>query len=194
MTRRFEVGLQCATRHSTAHVPSRLSSARVGCRAGDQHNNLDVVRRRTSQASRSMAKIVVGVDGSASSNAALRWALDEARLRGIPLEAVHAFALPQVSTTSQALHLIETEFASYRAAGAEILDRALSEAGAAAEPIEIERSVVEGPPTAALLGAVTEDDLLVVGSRGRGGFAGLLLGSVSEQVAQHAPCPVVIVR
>jgi nucleotide-binding universal stress UspA family protein len=78
--------------------------------------------------------------------------------------------------------------------GAEIVDKALSEAGAAAEPVEIERSVVEGPPTAALLGAVTEDDLLVVGSRGRGGFAGLLLGSVSEQVAQHAPCPVVIVR
>ena len=60
----------------------------------------------------------------------------------------------------------------------------MSEAGAAAEPIAIERSVVEGPPTAALLGAVTEDDLLVVGSRGRGGLAGLLLGSVSEQVAQ----------
>jgi nucleotide-binding universal stress UspA family protein len=141
-----------------------------------------------------MAKIVVGVDGSASSNAALRWALDEARLRGVPLEAVHAFAAPQVSTTSQALHLIETDFASYRAVGAEIMDKALTEAGAAAEPVEIERSVVEGPPTAALLRAVTEDDLLVVGSRGRGGFAGLLLGSVSEQIAQHAPCPVVIVR
>ena len=142
-----------------------------------------------------MAKIVVGVDGSASSNTALRWALDEARLRGVPLEAVHAFVLPQVSTTSQALHLIETEFASYRAVGAEIVDRALSEAGAvAAEQVEIERSVVEGPPIAALLGAVTENDLLVVGSRGRSRFAGLLLGSVSEQVAKHAPCPVVIVR
>jgi nucleotide-binding universal stress UspA family protein len=141
-----------------------------------------------------MAKIVVGVDGSASSNAALRWALYEARLRGVQLEAVHAFALPEVSTTSQAMHLIETDFAPYRAAGAEIVDKALSEAGAAAEPVELERSVVEGPPAAALLDAVREGDLLVVGSRGRGGFAGLLLGSVSEQCAHHAPCPVVIVR
>lgn len=139
-----------------------------------------------------MAKIVVGVDGSAASNAALRWALEEARLRGARLEAVHAFASPEVSTTSQALHLIETDFAAYRAAGAEIVDRALSDAGA--ESVEIERSVVEGPPAAALLDAAKEADLLVVGSRGHGGFAGLLLGSVSEQCAHHAPCPVVIVR
>jgi nucleotide-binding universal stress UspA family protein len=141
-----------------------------------------------------MAKIVVGVDGSVASNAALRWALDEARLCGVRLEAVHAFASPEVSTTSQALHLIETDFAPFRAAGAALVDRALSEAGAAAEPVEIERSVVEWPPAAALLDAAKEADLLVVGSRGRGGFAGLLLGSVSEQCAHHAPCPVVIVR
>lgn len=139
-----------------------------------------------------MAKIVVGVDGSAASNAALRWALDEARLRGVQLEAVHAFASHEVSTTSQALHLIETDFAAYRTAGAEIVDRAMSEAGA--ESVEVERSVVEGPPAEALLDAAKEADLLVVGSRGRGGFAGLLLGSVSEQCAHHAPCPVVIVR
>jgi nucleotide-binding universal stress UspA family protein len=141
-----------------------------------------------------MTKIVVGVDGSASSNAALRWALDEALLREVKLEAIHAFARPVVSTTSQALHLIETDFAPYRAAGAEIVDKALSEAGPSTETVEIERSVVEGPAAAALLDAVSEDDLLVVGSRGRGGFPGLLLGSVSQQVAHHAPCPVVIVR
>jgi nucleotide-binding universal stress UspA family protein len=72
------------------------------------------------------------------------------------------------------------------------VERALSEAGA--ESVEIKRSVVEGHPAAALLDAAKEADLLVVGSRGRGGFAGLLLGSVGEQCAHHAPCPVVIVR
>ena len=141
-----------------------------------------------------MAKIVVGVDGSAASSAALRWALDEARLRGAQVEALYAFAYPEVSTTSQAMHLIETDFAPFRAAGAEIVEEALSEAGAAAEPVAVERSVVEGPPAPALLDAAKKADLLVVGSRGHGGFAGLLLGSVSEQLAHHAPCPVVIVR
>lgn len=141
-----------------------------------------------------MVKIVVGVDGSAASSAALRWALDEARLRGAQVEALHAFAYPEVSTTSQAMHLIETDFASFRAAGTEIVEKALSEAGMAAERVEVKRSVVEGPPAPALLEAAKEADLLVAGSRGHGGFAGLLLGSVSEQLAHHAPCPVVIVR
>lgn len=151
-------------------------------------------RRLTSQAGTSMAKIVVGVDGSAVSTAALRWALDEARLRGATVEALHAFAYPWVSTTSQAMHLIETDFGPFRAAGAEIVEEALSEAGMASGPVEVERSVVEGPPARALLDAASDADLLVVGSRGRGGFAGLLLGSVSEHCAHHAPCPVVIVR
>ena len=141
-----------------------------------------------------MAKIVVGVDGSAASNAALRWALEEARLRGVKLEAVHAFALPHVSTASEALHLIETDFAPYRAAAAQILETALSEAGPAPESVELERTVVEGPPAAALLHAAAGADVLVVGTRGHGGFAGLLLGSVSVQCAHHAPCPVVIVH
>lgn len=141
-----------------------------------------------------MVKIVVGVDGSAASSAALRWALDEARLRGAQVEALHAFAYPEVSTTSQAMHLIETDFASFRAAGTEIVEKALGEAGMAAERVEVKRSVVEGPPAPALLDAAKEADLLVAGSRGHGGFAGLLLGSVSEQLAHHAPCPVVIVR
>ncbi|HUP33419.1 MAG TPA: universal stress protein, partial [Gaiellaceae bacterium] len=60
--------------------------------------------------------------------------------------------------------------------------------------IEVERRVVPEPPVEALLDAAAGADLLVVGSRGRGGFTGLLLGSVGQQVAHHAPCPVVIVR
>ena len=141
-----------------------------------------------------MGEIVVGVDGSAASAAALRWALAEARLRGLRLVAIHAFATPMVSTTSQALHLMETDFAAYRAAGAETLERSLADAAADSADVDVERRVVEGPPAPALLDAADEADLLVVGSRGHGGFAGLLLGSVSEQCAHHSPCPVVIVR
>lgn len=140
-----------------------------------------------------MAKIIVGIDGSPASKAALRWALEEAELRRLPLMAIYAYEYPLVSTTSQALHLIETDFAEYRAAGERILDEALEEVASNAS-VQPERIVMEGPPAAALIEAAGEDDLLVVGSRGHGGFAGLLLGSVSEQCARHARSPVVIVR
>jgi nucleotide-binding universal stress UspA family protein len=62
------------------------------------------------------------------------------------------------------------------------------------DTVDVTELVVEKAPVPALLDEASTDDLLVVGSRGRGGFSGLLLGSVSQQVAQHATCPVVIVR
>lgn len=140
-----------------------------------------------------MAKVVVGIDGSPASKAALRWALEEAALRRLPVTAIYAYEYPIVSTASQALHLLDTDFAEYRAAGERILDEALEEVAANAS-VQPERVVMEGPPAAALIEAAGEDDLLVVGSRGHGGFTGLLLGSVSEQCARHARSPVVIVR
>lgn len=140
-----------------------------------------------------IARIVVGIDGSPASEAALRWALEEAQVRELPLRAIYAYEYPIVSTTSQALHLLETDFAAYRAAGDRILDEALN-AVDPSTPVEVERVVAEGPPAVALIDATEPDDMLVVGSRGRGGFTGLLLGSVSEQCARHARCPVVIVR
>jgi nucleotide-binding universal stress UspA family protein len=140
-----------------------------------------------------MGKIIVGVDGSPASKAALRWAFEEAGLRRLPLTAIYAYEYPIVSTTSQALHLLETDFAAYRAAGERILDEALNEV-AVNTSVQLERVVTERPPAAALIEAAGEDDLLVVGSRGHGGFAGLMLGSVSEQCARHARSPVVVVR
>jgi nucleotide-binding universal stress UspA family protein len=78
--------------------------------------------------------------------------------------------------------------------GAEtILEKAMAELGSA-DDVEVERVIVQGQAAQALINAVSEHDLLVVGSRGHGGFANLLLGSVSQQCAQYAPCPVVIVR
>jgi nucleotide-binding universal stress UspA family protein len=140
-----------------------------------------------------MAKIVVGIDGSPASEAALRWALEEAELRRLPITAIYAYEYPIVSTTSQALHLLEKGFAEYRAAAERVLDEVLNEVAANAS-VQPESVVMEGPPAAALIEAAGEDDLLVVGSRGHGGFAGLMLGSVSEQCARHARSPVVIVR
>ena len=74
-----------------------------------------------------------------------------------------------------------------------ILDQALAELGEVGD-VEVERVIAQGSAAQALIDAATGQDILVVGSRGHGGFAGLLLGSVSQQCAQHASCPVVIVR
>ena len=134
-------------------------------------------------------KIVVGVDGSDCSLDALRWAVDEARLRGARIVAVNAWSLPQVSTYSEAAHVAELSFEEHaRTALAEAV------AGVDAAGVEVERVVREGPAAAVLIDAARDASLLVVGSRGLGGFTGLLLGSVSQQCVQHAACPVVVVR
>jgi nucleotide-binding universal stress UspA family protein len=152
-----------------------------------------------------MGTIVVGVDGSPGSDAALRWALAEARLRGATLRAVHVFHSPHVPMSGVALEApggltapglvaesdelrqaIETEART-------VIDEALRRVGTESlEGLEIERSAVEGPPAQTLITSAQDAELLVLGSRGRGGFLGLLLGSVSQQCAQHPPCPVVI--
>ena len=138
-----------------------------------------------------MERIVVGVDGSEPSNRALRWALQEARLRGAAVQAVHAWTPPYVGVhpyTAPVLHPAELERAAR-----ELLDHVVAETDAGSPPVPIERHVVEGPAARVLLDASKGAALVVVGSRGRGGFAGLLLGSTSQQVCHHATCPVVVV-
>lgn len=135
--------------------------------------------------------IVVGVDGSAHAAAALRFALDEARIRGATVEAVMAWHLPYYGGVAgmplpMDLDAIER---GYHAELDSIVD-AVDESGL---PAPVARRLAEGTPAGVLLDAAEDATLLVVGSRGRGGFVGLLLGSVSQQVASHAPCPVVIV-
>jgi nucleotide-binding universal stress UspA family protein len=137
-------------------------------------------------------RIVVGVDGSDGSVRALEWALAEARLRGVPLHIVHAWqypALPPYYPDGQLMMSTEFETESH-----ELVDRALKEAlGGAELDVAIKSEPHMGTPVTSLLAAAEGAALLVVGSRGRGGFAGLVLGSVGQQCAQHAPCPVVIV-
>jgi nucleotide-binding universal stress UspA family protein len=135
-----------------------------------------------------MGVIVVGVDNSDAAKAALRFGLEEARLRRARLRAVHAIgsfgSYPSLAVDVSVVHR----------AAEELIDNATSEVAAEGEDVEIERAVVEGAPGAVLVEESRGADLLVVGSRGHGGFAGLLLGSVSQQCAHHAECPVVIVR
>jgi len=140
--------------------------------------------------------IVVGVDGSEGSLEALRWAVDEARLRGARLLAVHAWLAPYAPSmpgiNEPAVLPVDRELI-HQAAG-EALDAAFREIGFSDGGIEVEQVVIEDSPGRALLDSAEGADLLVVGSRGHGRIAGALLGSISQQVAQHAPCPIVIVR
>jgi nucleotide-binding universal stress UspA family protein len=148
-----------------------------------------------SEESRQSPAIVVGIDGSKGSSEALRWAIAESRLRSLPVRAVHAWSYNQPLVPSFVGYPYSAEtFGNAiddRWQAEQRLERATSELG---QEHEIERVVVEGSAAQVLIDAVGEADLLVVGSRGHGGFTNLLLGSVSQQCAQHAPCPVVIVR
>jgi nucleotide-binding universal stress UspA family protein len=153
-----------------------------------------------------MGTIVVGIDGSAGSDAALRWALAEARLRGSSVRVVHAFHAPHITPAEAALGgpggiAVPAVFAdgaeemrkTVEAQARTLIDDALRRAnGESLDALEIERVAAEGPPTQTLIESSRGAELLVVGSRGRGGFLGLLLGSVSQQCAHHPPCPVVV--
>ncbi|WP_239015142.1 universal stress protein [Streptomyces sp. CdTB01] len=138
-----------------------------------------------------MAMIVVGIDGSPVSEKALRWAVEETRLRAATLRVVHAWSSPYHGSeiarrASDAMH------GPLERAAEETIDAALGHI--VDTDLAVERRVVESLPAQALIEAARGADLLVVGARGHGGFADLLLGSVSHQCAQHAPCPVVIVH
>jgi nucleotide-binding universal stress UspA family protein len=137
-----------------------------------------------------MQRIVVGVDGSQASLRALRWALDEARRRGATLEVVHAWHVPNAGAYLDFIGYLDV--AAFEDDARRVVDQALTAENVAGlswvEPI-----IVQDSAARALLDIAKGADLVVVGSRGRGGFTGLLLGSVSQQVAHHTPCPVVIV-
>lgn len=142
-----------------------------------------------------MNMIVVGVDNSPGAKAALRFALDEARLRHATLRAVHAWQFgyigaPGIEATST---MLGAELDDVRRGAEAALERTLREAIPDTGDVGLERRVVEGAAAPVLIDESRGADLLVVGSRGLGGFRGLLLGSVGQQCAHHAACPVVIV-
>jgi nucleotide-binding universal stress UspA family protein len=135
-------------------------------------------------------RIVVGVDGSVPSKAALRWAIRQAKLTGAVVEAVIAWHHPG----SFGYPVPMPDETDYKALAAEVVTDAVAEVAGPASPVEIRPEVAEGNPAAALLAASAGADLLVVGSRGHGGFVEALLGSVSQHCVHHATCPVVIIR
>lgn len=143
-----------------------------------------------------MGVIVVGVDHSAGAKAALRFALAEAHVRQAALRAVHAWQFGYVGASFVAGSYPDLggELDELRDAAEAALEVTLQEVVPTTGDVEIERRVVEGAAAAVLVDESRDADLLVVGSRGLGGFSGLLLGSVSQQCAHHAACPVVIVR
>lgn len=134
--------------------------------------------------------IVVGVDGSEVGQSALAWAVAEAAQRGAEVVAVHAWQPPVVGDPT-GLGAMSFPLDELSAGAKAVLTSAVEQLGG--QGAGVRQVVSEGSAAAVLLDHAADADLVVVGSRGRGGFAGLLLGSVSHQVAQHAICPVVIV-
>jgi nucleotide-binding universal stress UspA family protein len=152
-----------------------------------------------------MGRIVVGVDGSEDSKHALAWAANEAALRGASLDVVHVFeynlgwanfGVDESMSGAEVAAVREAIEQSARDAAeqAEALIEGLV-AELAIDGVEVTTEVVEANrPAQELIDRSRGADLLVVGSRGRGGFRSLMLGSVSQQCATHAECPVAIIR
>ncbi|MCX4755740.1 universal stress protein [Kitasatospora purpeofusca] len=134
--------------------------------------------------------VVVGVDGSPSSAAALRWALEFARLSGSPVEALAAWDYPPLSGWGLSIPGPEIEEAARLA----LADAVKKETDTTRPPVPVRQRTEYGHPADVLLEASRRARLLVVGTRGLGGFAGTLLGSVSRHCVEHAHCPVVVVR
>lgn len=133
--------------------------------------------------------VVVGVDGSECSIGALRWAAEQARLQHAPLVALHAWQIPSVGLPGLAPPYPDDEFQTH---AEQVLDHVMAKAGDIDVPVE--RRIVKAHAAQALIDVSKDAALVVVGSHGHGGVAGTLLGSVSQRVASHAHCPVVIVR
>lgn len=139
-------------------------------------------------------RVVVGIDGSAASGRALRWGADEAHEHGAELYVVMAYSIPAPPV---AVGLAQPPWRNedeWRKDAETALGETLHETLGEDVGIQVRTEVVEGSPAKALIDASKGADLLVVGTRGHGGFAGMLLGSVSQHITTHAACAVTVVR
>jgi nucleotide-binding universal stress UspA family protein len=140
-----------------------------------------------------MARVVVGVDGSDTAVRALGEAAAAARARGAALDIVSAWSFPALAMLPGPEDVPTP--AQLEGAASKVIDDAVSEVGPEAlAGVEVRRKVVQGHPAEVLVNAAHGADLLVVGSRGVGGFRGMLLGSVSTHCVHHADVPVLVVR
>jgi nucleotide-binding universal stress UspA family protein len=140
----------------------------------------------------SPARVVVGIDGSPAAQAALEWAVQEAAVRGATLEVVHAWRTPYVGGDPFGATIVIDPKAFEDGARA-VMAKAMASVDVSSLDQPVVTSIAHDGAAAAILTAGEQADLVVMGARGVGGFAGLLLGSASSQVVHHARCPVVIV-
>ena len=140
-------------------------------------------------ASPESARIVVGVDGSEASERALDWAVTEATRSGAPLHLVTAWMFPMAPG-----YAFTATVPQVHEAAREVCERAADEVRGRAPQLRVSTETVQQTPGTALVAASDGAGLLVVGSRGLGGFEGLVMGSVSQYCARHASCTVVVVR
>ncbi len=142
-----------------------------------------------SQQRQEVRPIVVGVDGSILSIAALRWAVEQARRTGADIHAVTGWEVPAT------IFIVPTYTEGDYARDARlVLDRAVAEVLEEAPDVRIEKHLIQKRPALALTAAAEDAQLLVIGSHGRGELPGMHLGSVASYCVHHAPCPVVVVR
>ncbi len=142
-----------------------------------------------------MPGIIVGIDGSDHSVKALEWAIKEAAIQHSPVTVLTVHLVPMSGWTGNPITLPAdaADLEKARQTADELILKVTSQLGDA-QPASIKVSAVNGFPAQELIEASRDADLVVVGSRGSGGFAKLMMGSVSSQVVHHAHCPVVVVR
>jgi nucleotide-binding universal stress UspA family protein len=139
--------------------------------------------------------IIVGVDGSETSRTALHWAYEEAAHHGAALTVVATWQTPAMPMSPPYGALPTEGYESGpKTEVLALLDKFTGELEPRTPAVDVRTSFEEGSPAKVLIERSKGADLLVVGSRGHGGFAGMLLGSVSQHLVGHAECPVVVVR
>jgi nucleotide-binding universal stress UspA family protein len=140
-------------------------------------------------------RIVAGVDGSPSSASALRWAIGQAGLTGASVDAVIAWHYPAAAASGgYGMAAGSAGPGDFQEIAEKVVADAISAAPGSAGHVRVRARVAEGNAARVLLDAADGAELLVVGSRGHGGFTEALLGSVSQHCVQHASCPVVVIR
>jgi nucleotide-binding universal stress UspA family protein len=148
----------------------------------------------TEEEAMTWSRVLVGVDGSAGSKRALRYAADEAEVHGATLTVLLAYAMPVPPVTVGLGVPPLDDPGAIRQHAQDLLTQTVRDTLGDDPAVRVDTQLVEGSAAGALIDASQGCDLLVVGTRGHGGFAGMLLGSVSQHLAAHAACTVAVVR
>ncbi|MEV6873139.1 universal stress protein [Amycolatopsis sp. NPDC051128] len=180
-------------RSGTGGFADMLLGGTAASVASHAHGPVAVVRGRSDGTVPEAGPVVAGVDGSPNSEQAIAVAFEEASLRGVPLVAVHAWNDVTYEDTRGTVRIL-TQPEALEEGEERLLTERLAGWSEKYPDVEVRRLLVHDRPRHALLEESKMAQLVVVGSRGRGGFTGMLLGSTSQALVQHAQCPVLVVR